>query len=76
MYETDPFAARKAVNERQEQAVKKGHAASDPRSSSQKVLQSPEFAHAPEAKMASSLRELVEDAVNKVTMIISSMERH
>ena len=66
MYEADPFAARKSVNERQEQAAKRREEASDPQSSSKKVHGSPEFEHAPEAKMASSLRDFVEDAVKKV----------
>jgi ATP-dependent RNA helicase DHX57 len=63
MYEADPFAARKAVSERQEKAAKKKDDAS---SSKGQAGTSPEFANAPEARMASSLREIVEDSIKKV----------
>ena len=63
MYEADPFAARKAVNERQEKAAKKREEASHPETSIKAVQESPEFIHAPEAKMANTLRDLVEEAV-------------
>lgn len=70
MYESDPFAARKAVSERQEKAakVKEETTSSDTRGTSGT---SPEFANAPEAKMASSLRDLVEDSIKKVLTIIT-----
>ena len=64
MYEADPFAARKAVTERQEKAAaKKQGEASGSRS---QPGTSPEFTNAPEAKMASSLRDLVEESIKKV----------
>ncbi|KAH9932077.1 P-loop containing nucleoside triphosphate hydrolase protein [Epithele typhae] len=66
MYDVDPFAARKAVNSRQDQAAQKREQASRPQENSVKpVATSPEFANAPEAKMASSLRDFVEDALKK-----------
>lgn len=66
MYEADPFAARRAVSERQDKAAKAKEESSRPESSTQKMHQSSEFAHAPEAKMATTLRDFVEDAIKKV----------
>lgn len=68
MYEADPFAARKAVNERQEKAAQKKEEANRPEGHSRPIQQSSEFANAPEVKMASSLRDFIEDAVKKVTI--------
>ncbi|KAI0713143.1 P-loop containing nucleoside triphosphate hydrolase protein [Cerioporus squamosus] len=65
MYEADPFAARKAVEERQEKAAKKKEEASRPENVSKEARQSSEFAHAPEAKMASALRDFVESAIKQ-----------
>ncbi|TFK86940.1 P-loop containing nucleoside triphosphate hydrolase protein [Polyporus arcularius HHB13444] len=65
MYEADPFAARKAVEERQEKVSKKKEESSRPENSSREVRQSSEFAHAPEAKMASALRDFVESAIKQ-----------
>ncbi|KIP11667.1 hypothetical protein PHLGIDRAFT_27719 [Phlebiopsis gigantea 11061_1 CR5-6] len=64
MYDADPFSARKAVSERQEKAAKKKEEASSSKDKGQ-ASPSPEFANAPEAKMAGSLRELVEDSIKK-----------
>lgn len=66
MYEADPFAARKAVNERQEKAAQKQEEANRPEAHLRPIQQSSAFANAPEVKMASSLRDLIEDAVKKV----------
>ena len=67
MYEADPFAARKSVDERQEKAAKKKEE-KEKGPSNQAVNQtSPEFAKCPEAKMASGLRDLVEDSIKKVS---------
>ncbi|KAJ3555162.1 hypothetical protein NM688_g2729 [Phlebia brevispora] len=65
MYEADPFAARKAVDERQEAAAKKREQKTKESSSGSGLIAqtSPEFAHSPEAKMASSLRDLVEQSI-------------
>ncbi|KAL7285060.1 hypothetical protein ACG7TL_000151 [Trametes sanguinea] len=65
MYEADPFAARKAVDERQEKAAKKKEEANRAEGSHKVSQTSSEFANAPEAKMATSLRDFVEDAVKK-----------
>lgn len=65
MYEADPFAARKAVEERQAIAKKKDTKSQAPDSRGV-VKTSPEFANAPEAKMASGLRDLVEDCIKQV----------
>ncbi len=67
MYEADPFAARKAVEERQEKVSKKKEESSRPENSSREVRHSSEFAHAPEAKMASALRDFVESAIKQVS---------
>ncbi|KII93616.1 hypothetical protein PLICRDRAFT_131582 [Plicaturopsis crispa FD-325 SS-3] len=71
MYDADPFAARKAVDERQAKASKKreeasgttGETSSDAHPRNAPV--SGEFAQAPEVKMATGLREMVEEAVKK-----------
>lgn len=65
MYEADPFTARKAVDERQEKAAKKRE---EPPSGSRATVAatSPEYAQAPEVKMASSIRETVEESIKKV----------
>lgn len=66
MYEADPFAAKKAVQERQEKAAKKKEQASNPERDAKPVTHSPEYSDTPEVKMSSSLRDLVEEAVKKV----------
>ena len=66
MYDADPFAARKMVQDRQEKATKKKEEASRPESGIKPTSHSPEYANAPEAKMATSLRDFVEDAVKQV----------
>ena len=68
MYDTDPFAARKEVDERQAKAAKKREVDEDRGSSSRNqpaVFR--EFALAPEVRMASSLRDMVEEAVKKAS---------
>lgn len=68
MYEADPFAARKAVDDRQEAAAKKREQKSQPTTDRGVAKTSPEFANAPEAKMASGLRDLVEDCIKQVRL--------
>ena len=63
MYDADPFAARKAVTERQEQAARRKEEPSDGKG---KTSTSTEFVSAPEAKMASSLRDLVEESISRI----------
>ena len=67
MYESDPFAAHKAVRLRQEEAAKQ-KAASEAGSSNPTARSqvSKEFINAPEVKMAASLRDIVEEAIRKV----------
>ncbi|KAL0581083.1 putative ATP-dependent RNA helicase ucp12 [Marasmius crinis-equi] len=64
MYEADPFAARKEVEERQARAAeKRAESTSKPGGSSSGP--SNEFSQAPEIRMATSLREQVEDAIKQ-----------
>ncbi|TCD63345.1 hypothetical protein EIP91_005646 [Steccherinum ochraceum] len=72
MYDADPFAARKIVDERQAKAAQKPENVSQPsgggsaQSAGHNIASSsPGFSHAPEVKMGSSLRELVEESIKK-----------
>ncbi|KAI0652536.1 P-loop containing nucleoside triphosphate hydrolase protein [Trametes meyenii] len=65
MYDADPFAARRLVEDRQEKASKKKQEANRGDGSARPGRVSSEYANASEAKMATSLRDLVEDAVKK-----------
>ena len=68
MYDADPFAARKTVQERQEKAAKKKEESGRSESGTKLASHSPEYANAPEAKMATTLRDFVEEAVKQVTI--------
>ncbi|KAG1839236.1 P-loop containing nucleoside triphosphate hydrolase protein [Suillus subalutaceus] len=63
MYDADPFAARRAVDERQAKAVKNQQQGN---SKTSMMLGSKEFANSPEVRMSTELRDLVEDVVKKV----------
>ncbi|KAJ7040354.1 P-loop containing nucleoside triphosphate hydrolase protein [Mycena alexandri] len=75
MYNADPFAARKEVDQRQAQAMSKKRDESTPAGGSVEPLRSSEprhtaaasgeFAQAPEVKMAGALRDLAEDAIKQ-----------
>ncbi|KAA1467821.1 P-loop containing nucleoside triphosphate hydrolase protein [Dentipellis sp. KUC8613] len=69
MYEADPFAARRSVEERQAKAAKKKEEAQEASASGASGASTPrlpnDFARAPEVKMAMDLRTLVEDAIKK-----------
>jgi ATP-dependent RNA helicase DHX57 len=69
MYDADPFAARQQVNERQAAAARKhdgiGAKTSEPVSNGSSQI--------PEVKMATLLRELVEDAIKKVLYSVSKV---
>jgi ATP-dependent RNA helicase DHX57 len=68
MYESDPFAARKAVDERQAKAAKlkeEQEAALKGGRKREKPVTN-EFTNAPEVKMAGSLRDKVEGAIKQV----------
>ena len=70
MYDADPFAARRMVDERQAKAAQRREDAARPESSrsqgSSTTTPSSEFLYAPEVKMATNLRDLVESSVKKV----------
>jgi ATP-dependent RNA helicase DHX57 len=69
MYEPDPFEARKALEAKHAKAnTKKEEAQSNEKDKRRYQDQnvSPEFANAPEVKMATNLRELVEASIKKV----------
>jgi len=73
MYESDPFAAHKAVKRRQEEAANRKttlEAGSSKLTSQPQV--SKEFVNAPEVKMATSLRDTVEEAIRKVCQFTPS----
>ncbi|EPT05932.1 hypothetical protein FOMPIDRAFT_1026812 [Fomitopsis schrenkii] len=75
MYDDDPFAARKAVDERQAKtAQKKEDSSTGGNTSKGGKTVSREFENAPEAKMAVSLRDLVESSIKKAIALDPSSE--
>ncbi|KAL4253594.1 hypothetical protein ABKN59_003415 [Abortiporus biennis] len=75
MYDADPFAARKAVDERQAKAAKKREETAGSSSNTASLnATSPEFSHLPEVKMAGSLRELVEDSIKHAVALYSEAQ--
>ncbi|KAF9245882.1 P-loop containing nucleoside triphosphate hydrolase protein [Melanogaster broomeanus] len=72
MYEADPFAARKEVEERQLKAAQRKEVeAAEDRGDAHKASVSREFAQVPEVKMTSGLRDLVEDTGTQASIIYS-----
>lgn len=69
MYEADPFLAQQEVKKRQAKAAEKREEATSNSSTIdvRKVASSNEFSQSPEVRMATSLRELVEDAVKEAS---------
>jgi hypothetical protein len=68
MYEADPFLAQQEVQKRQAKAAEKREEATASNSSNadmRKPTSSNEFSQSPEVRMATSLRELVEDAIKE-----------
>ena len=68
MYEADPFLAQQEVKRRQAKAVEKREEAAASNSSTvdvRKAASSNEISQSPEVRMATSLRELVEDAIKE-----------
>ncbi|KAF9015717.1 P-loop containing nucleoside triphosphate hydrolase protein [Cyathus striatus] len=66
MYGEDPFAAQLEVSERQNKAAKRRDDTSGEKESNpSKFRQSNEYAQAPEVKMATGLRELVEESIKQ-----------
>ncbi|KAH7923230.1 P-loop containing nucleoside triphosphate hydrolase protein [Leucogyrophana mollusca] len=73
MYDADPFAARREVDERQAKAAQRREIKeSDQDSGERQNTVSSEFAHVPEVKMAGELRDLVEDVVKKASAVFSA----
>ena len=70
MYEADPFLAQQEVKKRQAKATEKREEAATSGSSTidvRKSASSNEFSQSPEVRMATSLRELVEDAIKEAS---------
>lgn len=69
MYESDPFEAKKLVEERQAKAAKarEEQAALEAGPKREKKVRT-EYDNAPEVRMAGELRETVEAAIKKVSM--------
>ena len=70
MYEADPFLAHQEVKKRQVKATEKREEAATSGSSTVDVRKSAgsnEFSQSPEVRMATSLRELVEDAIKEAS---------
>ncbi|TDL28076.1 P-loop containing nucleoside triphosphate hydrolase protein [Rickenella mellea] len=65
MWDSDPFAARRAVDDRQAKAAAKRQAIPDASTSSSHSNASREFDQAPEVKMSSGLRDKVESAIKQ-----------
>jgi ATP-dependent RNA helicase DHX57 len=65
MYDADPFAARRPVDERQ---AKRN---AEPVAEKQGLSVSREYEHAPEVKMSTTLRDMVEEAVKQVNPLTS-----
>ncbi|KAG1828430.1 P-loop containing nucleoside triphosphate hydrolase protein [Suillus variegatus] len=66
MYDADPFAARKAVDDRQAKAAQNRQ---EGNSKTSTMLGSKEFANSPEVRMSTELRDLVEDVVKKANAL-------
>jgi hypothetical protein len=70
MYEADPFLAQQEVKKRQAKAAEKRE---EPAASNlstvdvRKATSSNEFSQSPEVRMATSLRDLVEDAIKEAS---------
>ena len=70
MYEADPFAARKSVEDRQEKAAKKKEEIQESATRHVPRTEHNPFDNSPEVKLSTELRELVENAIK--TVLISS----
>ena len=73
MYEADPFLAHQEVKKRQAKATEKREDAARPATLSSSIVDvrksasSNQFSQSPEVRMATSLRELVEDAIKEAS---------
>ena len=70
MYEADPFAARKSVEDRQEKAAKKKEETQQTATRPSPRTEPDPYDNSPEVKLSTELRELVENAIK--TVLISS----
>lgn len=68
MYSADPFVALQEVNERQKKAAQRRESENDTPPNKYARAIGP-FSDSPEVKMATSLREEVEEAIKKVNKI-------
>lgn len=73
MYDLDPFAAKKEVQERQTRAADKRVASAVAAAAPKPSPQSREFERCPEVKMAPDLRDLVEDSIKQASNERSSV---
>jgi hypothetical protein len=74
MYAADPFAALQEVKDRQAKAAQRKEVASNPSHNSPHVSSlTGSFKHSPEVRMASSLREEVEQAIKEVSTCWNAM---
>lgn len=71
MYDADPFAARKAVADRQERAAKKKEEAQQ--AAKAPVPQSDPRDDSPEVKLSTELRERVENTIKMVFILSYTM---
>ena len=68
MYEADPFAARKSVEDRQEKVAKKREETQQANTHTVPQTQRDPFDNSPEIKLSTELRELVENAIKTVVI--------
>lgn len=68
MYEADPFAARKSVEDRQEKAAKKKEETPQAATRPAPRTEPSPFDSSPEVKLSTELRELVESAIKTVLL--------
>jgi len=73
MYETDPFAAKKSVAERQEKAARKKEEAQQSTKATASKSEPDPFNNSPEVKLSSELRGLVENAIKMVIILSCSI---
>ena len=76
MYEADPFFAQQQVKERQAKAAEKRETSNSSSIDVRKAASSNEFSQSPEVRMATSLRELVEDAIKEASYFSFIQKQH
>jgi ATP-dependent RNA helicase DHX57 len=75
MYDADPFAAKKALEDRQAaaEAEKERERSQSPAGAPARVAK--EYANAPEVRMSSRLREMFEEVVKRVRLFFFWLAR-